>query len=359
MTPPSVEQISSLFEHKRLWVFAALFIFFTLMGSWLVYTYFEVAPTQMDLRLFSWQTLVICAILLFLYFLTDGLRLYYTVRALGYRPGRGCMIRLVFVNLFVSNITPLATGGGFVQVLYLRQTGIPLGSAAAATTIRTILAMVMIFVAATLVLIAVPVVSDKVAWSTPLSLYLGGFITIYIVFLWISIFRTGLLIRPLDLLVKLLACTRIISPSTQLRWHYRIRREIIRLRHGFRCFFAGKYTFRLLAVLSTFAFLVVLFSFPAVLLHGLGYDIEYLQVLAIQTVITFLAYFAPTPGASGVAEMSFGHFFSGLVTGGHLLQVILVWRFLTSYLGMIVGLIILHRDLLSLFRKEFVPCASK
>jgi glycosyltransferase 2 family protein len=41
-----------------------------------------------------------------------------------------------------------------------------------------------------------------------------------------------------------------------------------------------------------------------------------------------------------------------LVSDGHLLLVIFVWRFLTIYLGMFVGLIILHRDLLNLFRKD-------
>ncbi|MFO8002903.1 YbhN family protein [Thioalkalivibrio sp.] len=357
MSGPPVVRLSRLFEHRRLWFFTALFALFTLAGIWLVYLHLNDTPVQLDPRLFSWQTWVLCTLLLFLYFLADGLRLYYTVRALGYRPGLDCMTRLVFVNLFVSNITPLATGGGFVQVLYLQRAGMPLGTATAATTIRTTLAMVVIFAAAPLILVAVPVVADKVAWSSALSLGLAVFITLYLGFMWISIFQTGLLVRPLDTLLGLLAAVRLINPARRLRWRYRIRRELIRLRHGFRRFLARGDRFRLLAVLSTLVFLVALFSFPAILLHGLGYDLHYLQVLAIQTVNTFIMYLAPTPGASGIAEGSFGHFFSGLVTDGHLLLVIFVWRFLTIYLGMIVGLIILHRDLLSHFRKDLSPRA--
>lgn len=358
MPAPPVVRVSRLFEHRRLWIFTALFALFTLAGAGLVYVYFDDAPVQWDPRLFSWQTLILCALLLFLYFLTDGLRLYYTVRALGYRPGLNCMIRLVFVNLFVSNITPLATGGGFVQVLYLQRAGMPLGTATAATTIRTTLAMVMIFAAAPVILVAVPVVAEKVAWSSALSLSLGVFITLYLGFLWISIFHTHLLVRPLDGVLGLLAATRLINAARKLRWRYRIRRELVRLRHGFRGFMAGGDRFPWMATLSTLVFLVVLFSFPAILLHGLGYDVHYLQVLAIQTVNTFFMYLAPTPGASGIAEGTFGHFFSGLVTDGHLLLVIFVWRFLTIYLGMIVGLIILHRDLLNQFRKDLPPRAS-
>ncbi|MBK1672634.1 lysylphosphatidylglycerol synthase transmembrane domain-containing protein [Ectothiorhodospira shaposhnikovii] len=352
MSAPPLDRLSRLFEKRRLRAFASLFILFTLAGAGLVYLLFDDTPVQLDPRLFSPQILAFCTLLLFLYFLTDGLRLYFTVRALGYRPGFGCMTRLVFVNLFVSNITPLATGGGFVQVLYLRQAGMPLGTATAATTIRTTLAMVMIFAAVPLVLMAVPSVADKVAWSTALALALGVFIFLYLGFLWICIFHTRLLARPLDALLGLLATGGLIQPAGQRRWHYRMRRELIRLRHGFRGFLARGHRFPLMAVFSTLVFLVVLFSFPVILLHALGYDVDYLQVLAIQVVTTFISYFAPTPGASGIAEGSFGHFFSGLVAGGHLLLVVLAWRFLTIYLGMIVGLVILHRDLLHLFRKD-------
>jgi uncharacterized membrane protein YbhN (UPF0104 family) len=57
-------------------------------------------------------------------------------------------------------------------------------------------------------------------------------------------------------------------------------------------------------------------------------------------------YFSPTPGASGIAESLFGTFFQSILTGGHLLLVIVGWRFLTIYIGMIAGLIVLQRDIL-------------
>jgi uncharacterized protein (TIRG00374 family) len=79
-------------------------------------------------------------LLVIVYFVSDGLRLHYTLRALGYRLPLPVILRLVFVNQFFSNITPMATGGGFAQVWYLQRHGVPLGHAMAATTIRTVLA---------------------------------------------------------------------------------------------------------------------------------------------------------------------------------------------------------------------------
>lgn len=84
-------------------------------------------------------------------------------------------------------------------------------------------------------------------------------------------------------------------------------------------------------------FLMSLFTFPALLLWGLGYDVPYLTVVGLLVATTFIMYFAPTPGASGVAEGVFGMVFAGIVTGGHLVLVTVAWRFLTVYLGMLIG----------------------
>jgi uncharacterized membrane protein YbhN (UPF0104 family) len=65
--------------------------------------------------------------------------------------------------------------------------------------------------------------------------------------------------------------------------------------------------------------------------------VDYGLTLGLLVVTTFIMYFAPTPGASGVAEGVFGLFFSALVQSGDLVLTILVWRFLTIHLGMLIG----------------------
>ena len=62
-------------------------------------------------------------------------------------------------------------------------------------------------------------------------------------------------------------------------------------------------------------------------------------------VTTFIMYFAPTPGASGISEGVFGSFFNDILANNHLLLVTFSWRFLTIYLGMLLGLFILQRYL--------------
>ena len=58
-------------------------------------------------------------------------------------------------------------------------------------------------------------------------------------------------------------------------------------------------------------------------------------------------YCSPTPGASGISEGVFGSFFRDILAGNHLILVIVCWRLLTIYLGMIIGLVVLQKELVA------------
>ncbi|MFP4161637.1 MAG: YbhN family protein [Ectothiorhodospira sp.] len=344
MNVPGKAQIRLLFREHRFVLFSVLFVAFTLLGGALVYHQFDEGPLRFDPRLLAPGTLALCGGLLLVYFAADGLRLYYTVRALGYRVPFPMMVRLVFVNLFVSNITPMATGGGVVQVWYLRHAGVPLGTAAAATTIRTTLAVLVIFTLAPVFLLSMDFLTEAMRWSTRLTLYLMAFIAAYLGGLGVAIFRSRWLLVPVSRLLRLAVRGHLMRESRARRLRFRLCRELVLLHRGFVDFLSGRGVDRLLAMVFTVVFLLSMFSFPAILLQALDYDLDYLRILGVQTVTTFIMYFAPTPGASGIAEGAFAHFFSSLVAPGHVLLVTFCWRLLTIYLGMFIGFLILKRD---------------
>jgi len=76
----------------------------------------------------------------------------------------------------------------------------------------------------------------------------------------------------------------------------------------------------------------------------------YGSLLAVR-LTTFVMYFAPTPGASGVSEGVFGSFFAQFVQSHHLLLIIFSWRFITIYLGMLIGMVTLQYEMLASRRK--------
>ncbi|HYT82123.1 MAG TPA: lysylphosphatidylglycerol synthase transmembrane domain-containing protein [Gemmatimonadales bacterium] len=74
-----------------------------------------------------------------------------------------------------------------------------------------------------------------------------------------------------------------------------------------------------------------------VTLRVLGIPADFFDILLLQTLITFLLYFAPTPGASGLAELLSAAVMSLYVPRELTPSYTLIWRFINSYATVIVG----------------------
>jgi uncharacterized protein (TIRG00374 family) len=102
----------------------------------------------------------------------------------------------------------------------------------------------------------------------------------------------------------------------------------------------------LLSLFYTAGFLLTLFSIPALIVFSLGYDAGYWMTVGLMAITTFIAYVAPTPGASGIAEGSFALLFAGAIGTADLVMLVVLWRFLTIYLGMLLGVLAVVHELL-------------
>ena len=329
---------------KRLLGLGALFVSLSALGVWAVYHQLPGTTLTLDTRLFSVQALMAFACLLGIYYLADALRLYYTLKALDQDIALRHVFRLVFVNIFFSNITPMATGGGVAQIWYLRRHGVRLGTATAATTIRTIIAVIFIFGLTPVFLLTLDHLNNQTIISR-----IGGLlvilITLYLAFFAILLLRTRWLIVPISAALRWAYRVGLIKEAKHRHWQYKTRREMLRFSHCFAIYVKGSKGNLILSVLFTIVFLLSLFSFPALLIFMLGYDVNYILTLGLLVVTTFVMYFSPTPGASGISEGLFGTFFAGILGANHLLLVTIGWRVLTIYLGMIVGLVVVQLEL--------------
>lgn len=88
------------FSWQRLAVFAALFTAFTGAGFYAVFDQFSGRNFSLDGRLLQPEVILASLVLLLIYFAADGLRLYYTLIALGARFSAKAMAKLVFINIF-------------------------------------------------------------------------------------------------------------------------------------------------------------------------------------------------------------------------------------------------------------------
>lgn len=284
------------------------------------------------------------AILLLCYFLADGLRLYAVIRALGFRIPFTVIIKLVFVNLFISNVTPLATGGGVVQVYFMNRQGMPVGEATAATSIRTMLAALILFTLAPIIIWLEP---NQFSMFLHRNVLYGltGVSGAYLIVCWIILFRIRVIKIWILRFLSLLKRMKFISEHRFRTWFLKVSRELERLSAGFKRYFRKAPGWAALSVFFTALFLLLLFSFSIVLVRALGYQVPALTVLTFQIVVTFFMYFAPTPGAAGVAEGGYAILFAQLVQKQDIALLTLAWRFLTIYLGVFIGMIVTTREL--------------
>ncbi|MGQ4277263.1 lysylphosphatidylglycerol synthase transmembrane domain-containing protein [Pseudidiomarina sp. E22-M8] len=334
------------FSWQRLAIFAALFTAFTFAGFYAVFDQFSERSFSFDAKLLQPKVILASLVLLLVYFAADGLRLYYTLVALGARLSVKAMSKLVFINIFFSNITPMATGGGFAQVWFLHDHGISVGKATAATMIRTMLAILFIFVLTPVLLLALPALKDS-SMGGDIGAALVLVVVLYLAFFAVVLLRSHWLITPITLVIRRLQRWGLISEIKAKRWYFKVMREMLRFSRSFSIYLQGPKLAIGLSVFFTMIFLLSLFSFPALLMWGLGYDVPYLTSLGLLVVTTFIMYFSPTPGASGISESVFGSFFNDILAHKHLLLVTFSWRLLTIYLGMILGLLILQRYLIA------------
>lgn len=329
---------------RRLVISGILFVALTGAGLYIVYTQMARQELAFDTRLLQpWVILAVLA-MLGLYYGSDALRLHYTLKALGHHLPFMSVLRLVFINLFFSNITPMATGGGFAQIWYLQRQGVHVGHATAATTIRTLLAVAFIFTLTPVCLLMLPALDGEVI-GRDIALALSLFIALYLGFFTIVLFRTRWLIGPLSWLLSVVRRLHLINARRHQRWQYKARREMLRFSASFGLYWRGGVRYVLLSIVFTALFLLTMFSFPALLIVALGYSVDYFTTLGLLLVTTFVMYFSPTPGASGISEGLFGRFFRDILGGQHLLLVTVAWRLLTIYLGMMIGLVLFRRTL--------------
>jgi hypothetical protein len=80
-----------------------------------------------------------------------------------------------------------------------------------------------------------------------------------------------------------------------------------------------------------------------VALRALGIHANFVDVLVLQTTISFLLYFAPTPGGAGAAETLSAALMSVYVPLAQLPAYTIIWRFTVSYATVIFGSFVFYK----------------
>ena len=90
--------------------------------------------------------------------------------------------------------------------------------------------------------------------------------------------------------------------------------------------------------------LVCNYAIPLAILYSMGdyTSMSFHTVVFASAYVMLIGAFIPLPGGTGGLEYSFMAFFGNFVADGKLSALMLIWRFITYYFGMIVGAITLN-----------------
>lgn len=279
-----------------------------------------------------------------------GLRIVLMSRSLGYHVGFFYSLNMVLAGLLAGTITPGQAGGEPVRVHELYRTGVKVGDATAVVIMERVLDGIVLTGMGIIIMFM-----TREIWST-FSTSLIILIIAAWVFLLSFLFIPFLAMRyPVPMKCLIL---RLVSWITEKLSHTRLSSSKIgacadtEIDNFFTCFsrFAGPARWGLLIGGSATAFFwVTEFMVASVILMGLGLDPYIILSFFFQILIAIIMMIPTTPGSSGITELSTSSLYALIVPAGMLGIFVLLWRFVTFYLniilGVIAGMCIVHREI--------------
>jgi len=321
-----------------------IFLIITILTLIVIMTLTLDKKTWIALKHFHIGYLLLCFGLWGFYIYLDGLRVQILSSAIGKRISIKTAIDVITSGLFLAAVTPFQTGGLPVQLYILKKEGISIGEGGLILLFRGILVLFMfIFVVPLIFFHYKGLMTSNI--TRAIMRYLFVIYGLGLLLLVILIGSPKILKRLLYSFYFFLRKRRVVKTKKLLHMFRRLFVEVANFRKGLRLYFRKQKLKLLLAFIVTLVSFFAFFFIAPVILLGLGQKPPIIETFYLQLILTFLLFFVPTPGASGVSEAAFVSLFKR-VSPVHLLGVyVVLWRFFTFYIGAAIGGIVIIKML--------------
>lgn len=251
-------------------------------------------------------------------------------------------VEIVLLGRFFNSITPFATGGQPAQIYYMsvkKRFGI--AESTGILIVKFLIYQITITIYGALVLVlAYPIAKRYVQHLASLA-FVGFAVNSFVVFLILFFSlneRVGL--GLLKIVVRILMLLRIVKNSEDLE------KRMVNEAHKFRSVFKNILRFPLRAMVMsvfTLAQYISLMILPYFAYRSLGfYGENPWKIVGMQSILTLFVAFIPTPGSSGAQEGAFYLFYRTIFADSTAAGLI-VWRFFSFYLNIIIGSLLLPK----------------
>lgn len=241
---------------------------------------------------------------------------------------------------FFHAITPFSTGGQPYEIYRLNKDGISLVNAANISIQNFIIyqtGLVLLGIFAVIYNYIFKLYPDVILLKNLVLLGFAINLIVIVVLFSITYFKKINKIL-VNFIIKLLFKLKIIKNKEEKIQKF--EKYLLEFNEGAKILLKDKKKFIMLVILQ-FLSLSLLYLVPYFIIKGVGLNVSILNVIVTSAYVMLIGAFVPIPGGTGGLEYGFMSFYGNFITGPTLNAVMLLWRFITYYFGMILGSIVL------------------
>ncbi len=244
--------------------------------------------------------------------------------------------RTVLLGRYYDNITPASVGGQPFQIYYMRKnSGLPAGDSTSIPMFGMISIQIAFIIIAVICFLFGGVTSDYPA------LIITAWIGLLFYAFW-PVMVAGISFFPkttigfIKWIVKVLAKIKIVKNREKAL--EKVESEVWEYANSVKMILKSRGLF-LKTILLSLIFNSLIASIPFFVLTAFGGDVNFWSCFGTTIAVMSAIYFIPTPGNAGAAEGTFFLVFSAL-SSGYVFWAMLIWRFFSYYIYIIMGPII-------------------
>lgn len=252
---------------------------------------------------------------------------------------RQCFKQMIITQFF-NGITPFSTGGQPMQIYMLNKSGVKVGSATSIIVQDFIMYQIALVVMGVVALLA-----NQRYHYIKLTSILGNLILVgFIINIVIGSFMVFVSFSKRfndfigKLIIKLATKFRFVKDQNKTveKWEEKLAEfhDNAKLFKENKFLFVRCFIYNLLSL--TIYYVIPLFVFLSL---DSNLNISIFATIVASSFVLIIGNFVPIPGGSGGIEYGFFKFFGTFVASSLISSSLIIWRFITYYFGMIIGMI--------------------
>ncbi len=343
-SPKADGDFISQFNLERIKQGVVIFAAISIITFTAIFLYTSTAETLKVWQSVDWTYLCLGLVFIFNEIFLGGLRNHIFMRE--FVPGISQMVSIKanLANIFMGAITPSQSGGGPAQWYIFYRNGVQLSDIIGTSFYNWISSIIFFPLSGAF---ALAIMNDKLPDGMVLYLTQFGFsvFTTLLIVIGIALFAP----RVLDIILRGIVT---IIRTLNTRWSTKIDelgQSGTQKLNEYKTKYVGLIKKKPHLMVYSFLLTVVLYFnkylLAYVLLLAFHIDADFWTVIAIQAVLCLILYFAPSPGGSGIAELSISALMANIIDVYYIGSFTLLYRSFLIFVPAILGSYVLLRQI--------------